>query len=155
MSNNNRWPSRIELQQSAVGKLNPHLFDKPTKQMKAEAREKNLEKTLGRYKFHIHKICTAYSEKKKLTLYREFPFHPARMHRFDWAFLEIKVAIEYEGIHSAKSRHTTVSGYSADTEKYNLAIELGWEVIRYTAKTYENIEHDLENLKNRKIKGKR
>lgn len=147
--NKNRWPSLVELQQSASAKLNPHLFDKPTPEMK-QAKRETKEQNLGRYKGHIHKACKAYADRRNLTLYREFQFHPGRKYRFDWAFLEIKVAIEYEGIHSAKSGHTTVDGYNKDTEKYNYAVEFGWEVLRYTASTINNIENDLAAIKKRK-----
>jgi len=45
----------------------------------------------------------------------------------------LKVAVEYEGIYG-KSRHTTMSGYTGDCEKYNEAQILGWRVLRFTAK---------------------
>lgn len=67
----------------------------------------------------------------------EFALEAGRKFRFDVAFPEHKIAIEYEGIYSGKSRHTTASGYTEDTEKYNLAQELGWIVLRFTAKNYE------------------
>ena len=71
-----------------------------------------------------------------VTLETEYYFHPERKWRFDWAIPALKIAVEYEGIFSEKSRHTTVSGYSADTEKYNTAAAMGWRVIRLTAKNY-------------------
>jgi hypothetical protein len=41
------------------------------------------------------------------------------------------IAIEVEGlVKKGKSRHTTISGYIGDTEKYNEAIRHGWRVIR-------------------------
>ena len=58
---------------------------------------------------------------------------PFRLWRFDFAWPDVKVAIEYEGLMSAKSRHTTVSGFSDDCEKYNAAAQLGWAVYRFTA----------------------
>jgi hypothetical protein len=39
----------------------------------------------------------------------------------------LKVAIEYEGLMSVKSGQTTVTGYSNDCIKYNLAACLGWK----------------------------
>lgn len=76
----------------------------------------------------------------------ELQFHDVRKFRFDWALPDLKIAIEYEGVFSKKSRHTTVSGYTNDCEKYNLAQILGWKVLRYTAKNYKNLEKDLKNL---------
>ena len=88
-------------------------------------------------------------EKQELELYfnhlnlspvREFKFHPTRRWRFDYAFPELKIAIEYEGIVSAKSRHTTMKGYTGDCEKYNEAAILGWKVIRITALMFKNLK---------------
>jgi hypothetical protein len=56
------------------------------------------------------------------------------------------LAIEFEGIMSEKSRHTTKTGYSKDTEKYNLAAINDWIVLRYTVLTYGNLERDIMKL---------
>jgi len=79
----------------------------------------------------------------------ELQFHHKRLFRFDWAIPELKIAIEYEGIFSKKSGHTTVTGYTKDCIKYNLAAIEGWKVLRYTAKNYENLSQDLKNLLNK------
>jgi len=65
----------------------------------------------------------------------EYVFHPRRMFRFDIVVLPIenKIAIEYEGIFSEKSRHTTFRGYPEDCKKYRLATILGWRILRYTS----------------------
>jgi hypothetical protein len=76
----------------------------------------------------------------------ELQFDPNRKFRFDWAIPYLMIAIEYEGIFSKKSRHTTISGFSKDTEKYNSAAILGWTVLRYTAMTYKNLDNDLKKL---------
>jgi hypothetical protein len=76
----------------------------------------------------------------------ELQFDEVRKFRFDWAIPSLKIALEYEGIFSEKSRHTTITGYSKDIEKYNLAITLGWRVLRYTAKNYKDLENDLKKL---------
>ena len=78
----------------------------------------------------------------------EHKFHEVRKFRFDWAIIDLKIAVEYEGIYSKKSRHTTVSGYTGDIEKYNLALTSGWKVLRYTASNYNNFENDLRKLIN-------
>jgi hypothetical protein len=70
-------------------------------------------------------------------LVREYRFHPIRKWRFDWCFPSGKIALEYEGIFSRKSRHTTKAGYSGDCEKYNHAALLGWRVFRFTAPMLE------------------
>lgn len=84
---------------------------------------------------------------------REFKFHPVRKWRFDFAFPNQKVAIEFEGgVFLPKARHTSMAGYSGDVEKYREAVLLGWRILRYTAKDlsvkngeYKIIE-DLQKL---------
>lgn len=76
----------------------------------------------------------------------ELRFHDQRKFRFDWAIPSLKIAIEYEGTVSEKSRHTTIKGYSNDTTKYNLATINGWRVLRYTALTYKNLPTDLKKI---------
>lgn len=75
---------------------------------------------------------------------REYRFHPVRRWRFDFAVPAWKVAIEYEGLNSEKSGHTTLNGYTSDTEKYNAATSLGWRVIRFTVKNYKKVLQELE-----------
>jgi very-short-patch-repair endonuclease len=78
---------------------------------------------------------------------KEYVFHPKRKWRFDFAIVDKKIAIEYEGIFGGgKSRHTTVSGYTGDTEKYNEAAKLGWKVLRYTAKSYGKLIDDINEI---------
>lgn len=63
----------------------------------------------------------------------EYRFHPERRFRFDWAWPGKKVALEYDGIYSAKSRHLTKGGFSTDLDKFLLAQLEGWVVIRVGA----------------------
>lgn len=97
--------------------------------------------------------CKAVSEMKatltllKIPFESEYRFHPVRKFRFDIALVEHKCALEFEGIVSEKSRHTTITGYTMDTYKYNLAQIEGWKVLRYTALNYKNVVNDLIGLK--------
>lgn len=90
------------------------------------------------------------SRRLGLTLVQEYRFNPDRKWRADWALFgkhngkEVKILIEYEGIFSAKSRHTTVGGYSKDSEKYNSAQALGWIVLRFTYLTYGSLTEELK-----------
>lgn len=85
----------------------------------------------------------------------EHRFHPTRQWRFDYAWPERKVALEYEGIvvkgRLSRSRHATLQGYTNDVSKYNAAQVLGWIVLRCTAlSTNEEIAGALiEALKGR------
>ena len=76
----------------------------------------------------------------------EYVFSKKRKFRADWAHIEKRILVEYEGIYSDKSRHTTVSGYVNDTTKYNLATVEGWRVLRYTAKNYTEMYNDIKEL---------
>lgn len=64
----------------------------------------------------------------------EFQFHSHRKWRFDYAWPEIKLALEIDGgtLGICKGRHVRGTGYARDCEKLNTAVFLGWSVLRYT-----------------------
>lgn len=64
---------------------------------------------------------------------REVRFHPTRKWRFDFAWPDLKCAVEIEGATWHAGRHTRGSGFVKDAEKYAEAAILGWRVIRVTA----------------------
>ncbi len=66
-----------------------------------------------------------------------------RRFRFDFAIPSKMIAVEYEGLMSEKSGHTTETGYTKDTDKYNLATKLGWQVYRFTILNYNTINDYL------------
>ena len=101
-----------------------------------------IPKEIGKYKLHIISVL----ERSGLKFQEEYQFDEVRKFRFDWAVEKYRIAIEYEGIFSEKSGHTTISGYTKDITKYNLATKLGWQIIRYTADNYLEIENDLKLL---------
>ncbi len=74
----------------------------------------------------------------------EHRFDQERRYRFDWAIPSLMLAIEYEGLFSDKSGHTTIKGYSKDIKKYNLATLQGWKILRYTALNYADLAQDIE-----------
>jgi len=95
-------------------------------------------KRIETYQFREPKMITlnnlfVHFKALKLEPETEYKFHPTRKWRFDYAFKNKMVAVEYEGIYSAKSRHTSLSGFTKDCEKYSEAAILGWKVIRVTA----------------------
>lgn len=61
---------------------------------------------------------------------REHRFHPTRRWRFDFAFVDLKIAIEVEGGLFIQGRHSRGAGMEADLEKYGEAQKLGWLVYR-------------------------
>jgi very-short-patch-repair endonuclease len=62
---------------------------------------------------------------------REYVFAPPRRWRFDFCFLHASVAIECEGAVFVQGRHNRGAGMTADLEKYNMAAEMGFIVLRY------------------------
>lgn len=63
---------------------------------------------------------------------KEYQFHPDRRWRFDYAFVEAKVALEVEGgVHTA-GRHIRPKGFLNDMDKYNTASVMGWCLLRTT-----------------------
>lgn len=101
-----------------------------------------IPQSIGKYKLHIIQVL----ESSGLKFTSEFEFSPDRKFRFDWALPDLMIAIEYEGIFSEKSGHTTLTGYTKDVIKYNLATKKGWRVLRYTADNYLDFEKDLEEI---------
>lgn len=81
-----------------------------------------------------------------LKLEKEYLFATGRKFRFDYAIPEIMVACEYEGILAGKARHTTITGYTNDCIKYNLATVNGWKVLRYTAINYSGVDADIKEI---------
>ncbi|HTJ77686.1 MAG TPA: hypothetical protein VL357_01700 [Rariglobus sp.] len=64
----------------------------------------------------------------------EHQFEPARRWRFDWAWLDSKIALEIEGGVWTGGRHTSSAGFAKDMSKYNRASVLGWRVLRVQPK---------------------
>lgn len=62
----------------------------------------------------------------------EFRFTLERRWRIDYAWPEVKVAVEIEGgIYLPKCRHTTPKGFKEDIKKYNKMVEMNWLLLRY------------------------
>lgn len=67
---------------------------------------------------------------------REVLFHPTRKWRFDLAWPDWKVAVEYQGgIFSRQASHSSVAHIMRDQEKANEAQLYGWTLIYANAKT--------------------
>ncbi len=64
---------------------------------------------------------------------REHKFHATRKWRFDFAWVDRKIAVEVEGGTFSGGRHVRGSGFEKDAEKYNQAAAEGWRVFRFTS----------------------
>lgn len=74
---------------------------------------------------------------------KEYVFHPIRKWRFDFAYIDQKIAIECEGGIWSGGAHVRGSHFNSDCEKYNEAVKLGWKILRYTTNTLNKIPEDL------------
>jgi hypothetical protein len=63
----------------------------------------------------------------------EHRFHPERKWRFDIAWPDKMLAVEWEGGVYQNGWHQSIARYIGDCRKYNAAVLLGWRVLRYTA----------------------
>jgi hypothetical protein len=82
---------------------------------------------------------------------REHRFYPGRKWRIDFAFIDVKLAIEIEGGSHIGGRHVRPYGFSADMEKYNALNAMGWQLLRYEPKkiNYEQIAAVYRGLFNK------
>jgi very-short-patch-repair endonuclease len=62
----------------------------------------------------------------------EFRFHPTRKWRFDYCWVDQKVALEVDGGIWTHGRHTRGAGWLKDAEKLNTAAAMGWRLLRCT-----------------------
>lgn len=69
---------------------------------------------------------------------REYRFHPERKWRFDYAWPNLKIAVEYDGIMHRTVGHNSLAGILRDSEKINEAQRIGWRVFRANAKNVED-----------------
>lgn len=130
------WSKSLLQKLGKEGKIK-NVFIPPEPKNKVE-----IPKEIGKYKLHIISVL----KKSGLEFEEEYKFDEVRKFRFDWAIEEYRIAIEFEGIITEKSRHTTIEGFSNDCIKYNLAQCNGWMVLRYTVLNYKNIEFDLKKI---------
>ena len=63
----------------------------------------------------------------------QYRFHSKRKWRLDFAWVDLKVAVETHGGTWSRGRHTRGGGFAKDREKMNAAILLGWRVLEFTS----------------------
>ena len=95
-------------------------------------------------------FCKAFNMPEPIMEHR---FLLSRRFRFDYAFMEYRIAVEVEGGVWIQGRHTRGIGFIKDMEKYNLATAEGWKILRFTPQqlrkeeTYLLIKKCMENCK--------
>ena len=69
----------------------------------------------------------------------EYQFHETRKWRFDFCYVQERVAIEYQGLNWKRdgdnSGHQSVAGLMRDFEKFTEASLMGWKLILITAES--------------------
>lgn len=131
-----------DLKASKVADINPQLFEK-VEQLK---NKKSFPGQPAPQVMWMNGQLMAWGLKGNINVVREYKFHPVRKWRFDFFIQELNCAIEYEGIFSDKSRHTSKAGFTGDVEKYREAAKMGITVLRYTAKDYKKMIKDVDRI---------
>lgn len=76
--------------------------------------------------FDVPTLCKLYGLPAPVP---EFRFHDVRRWRLDWAWPDLKVALEIHGGIHRRGRHTRGVGFEGDRDKMNEATLAGWLVI--------------------------
>ena len=76
----------------------------------------------------------------RLTYVSEYRFDPVRRWRLDFAFPDLKLAIEIDGGIWTQGRHTRGAGYEKDLEKHNALTLAGWRLLRFSGKAVKSGE---------------
>ena len=69
---------------------------------------------------------------------QQYKFHHERKWRFDFAWIDLKIAIEIDGGEWVQGRHGRGIGMANDNEKLNNAVLLGWKVYKFTGSQVKN-----------------
>lgn len=76
-------------------------------------------------------VVIDYYREVGIELTTEYRFTPTRDYRFDFVHLPSKVALEVQGgVWLPRGGHTSGAGYTKDIEKENLALQLGYRVMK-------------------------
>jgi len=128
-------------------KLDQPKKKKPSAKKVAQVLKKLKEKSADKLNLDPKDFIELALKQSGLEWVAELKFDEKRKYRFDWAVPSLKFYFEYDGLQSEKSGHSTLVGFTSDTEKRSLATDLGWRGKHYTILNYKNIIKDLEKLK--------
>ena len=82
----------------------------------------------------LEEVFARQLEEKSIPFERELMLIPGRRFRFDFVFEYAKLVAEIEGGTWSGGRHTRGKGFEDDCIKYNLALEQGYRVLRFTSR---------------------
>ena len=68
----------------------------------------------------------------KIGFEQEYKFHPKRKWRADFHIVGKMILVEVEGGVWSSGRHTRGKGYIGDMKKYNAAVVMGYQVLRFS-----------------------
>lgn len=74
---------------------------------------------------------------------RQHRFHDVRLWRFDFAWPEVKVAVEIQGGSWIQGGHNRGIGQSKDLEKQRTAVMMGWRILPFNT-------HDLPKKRSKR-----
>jgi very-short-patch-repair endonuclease len=90
-----------------------------------------------------------WAQEQRVQLMEEYRFDEDRRFKSDWAIPELKLLIEYEGgifDRTGIQGHTHPKGIQRDIEKYNLAQQLGFIVLRFSLLNYKTLPQALKKF---------
>lgn len=151
-----------ELQQKGLIK---GVIEQPTNESKTKKSTKSIKEKPAKKKGDsaLHKFVQKKLTERNIRFTKEYLFAQPRKFRFDFYLPDYNCGIEVEGIMSFKTnkerkyskngvditdkaRHTTVTGYSMDCVKYNLASLKGYKLIRLTVIIQNELDTFLDLL---------
>jgi hypothetical protein len=136
------------IKKSACAHLNQHLVQ----ECDAKKRKPKFKKRPSKEVQWMHWQLFGWCTEKKLILTVELQFHDFRKYRFDFTITDhedhklakLKIGIEYHGVNSEKSGHTTITGFTKDQDKARLAQSEGWKVLAFTVLDYNTVLQEVE-----------
>lgn len=152
----NGWTQQDIDKKVVSGKIRGHVM----KERSVDVIVKEKVKKFSIEKVWITATLKMWCKKNGFVLLHEHRVVKGRKWSFDWVIdrrinpaisishrtINPNIAIEYEGLFSKKSGHTTVTGYTNNCSKYNAASLQGYTLLRYTAMNYKDLVADLNKL---------
>jgi very-short-patch-repair endonuclease len=135
------YPTISDVLKSPCGSRNQHLVE-ANGVVKKIVKARNDCKEVQWIHWQLKYWCI----EKGIRLEKEFKFAKGRRYRADFALPDQMIIVEYQGLNSAKSGHSTLMGYTRDTERMKMANDLGYRVLYYTVLNYQNVLQDLEKI---------